>query len=68
GCPVCGSVEHPEPARPGGPVVTRDQEDAAHVAAERSEARWSAAREVCATTVGRRGAPSVDPVGRLSRT
>ncbi|MGY1754910.1 AAA family ATPase [Blastococcus sp. SYSU D01042] len=66
GCPVCGSVEHPEPARPGGPVVTRDQEDAARVAAERSEARWSAAREVCATTerelAARRAQAGAEPV------
>ena len=44
-CPVCGSAEHPAPAQPGGPVVTREQEDAARVAAERAEARWAGARD-----------------------
>jgi exonuclease SbcC len=49
-CPVCGSAEHPAPAEPGGPLVTRDQEDAARAAAERAEVRWTGAREACATT------------------
>ncbi|MDT0275101.1 SMC family ATPase [Blastococcus goldschmidtiae] len=49
-CPVCGAAEHPSPAQPGGPLVTRDDEDAARVAAERAEARWTAARETCTTT------------------
>ncbi len=50
GCPVCGSVEHPSPARPVGAVVTREDEDAARAAAEQAEVRWTGARERCAET------------------
>lgn len=49
-CPVCGSAEHPSPAVPGGPLVTREREDAARVSAERAEARWTAARDSCEAT------------------
>ncbi len=49
-CAVCGSLEHPAPAQPGGPLVTRDEEEAARLAAEAAEVRWSAARDACADT------------------
>jgi exonuclease SbcC len=44
GCPVCGAVEHPHPARPGGALVTQDEEDTARAAAEAAEQRWTAGR------------------------
>jgi len=49
-CAVCGSLEHPVPALPGGPLVTRDEEEAARLAAERAEVRWTGARDACAGT------------------
>lgn len=49
-CAVCGSLEHPAPARPGGPLVTRDEEEAARVAAEGAELRWTTARDAGAET------------------
>ncbi|RBY86585.1 AAA family ATPase [Blastococcus sp. TF02A-30] len=42
-CPVCGSVEHPRPAEHDGPVVTADDERAAHEAADAAEAALAAA-------------------------
>ncbi|NIH67679.1 AAA family ATPase [Modestobacter marinus] len=38
-CPVCGSVEHPRPARDEGPLVTQADEDAARAVVDREEAR-----------------------------
>ncbi|SOC48962.1 exonuclease SbcC [Blastococcus aggregatus] len=65
-CPVCGSAEHPAPARPGTTVVTRAQEDAARVAAEQAEVRWSGARDACAGTerelAARRAQAGPEPV------
>ncbi len=49
-CAVCGSLEHPAPAQAGGPLVTRDEEEAARLAAERAEIRWTGARDACADT------------------
>lgn len=37
-CVVCGSVEHPEPARPAGGAVTKEDEDAARSAEQRAAA------------------------------
>ncbi|GHE10675.1 AAA family ATPase [Klenkia taihuensis] len=37
-CPVCGSVEHPHPALPGGRVVTVEAEESARADADRAEA------------------------------
>ncbi len=49
-CGVCGSLDHPAPAQPGGPLVTRDDEEAARLAAERAEVRWTGARDACSAT------------------
>ncbi|MGY2129951.1 AAA family ATPase [Blastococcus sp. SYSU DS0617] len=49
-CGVCGSLDHPAPAQPGGPLVTRAEEDAARLAAEQAETRWTDAREACTAT------------------
>ncbi|WP_305094296.1 SMC family ATPase [Prescottella sp. R16] len=37
-CTVCGSREHPEPARPGAVAVTKEDEDAARAAEQRAVA------------------------------
>ncbi|WP_194826571.1 AAA family ATPase [Nocardia sp. XZ_19_231] len=37
-CTVCGSAEHPEPARPTDDAVSKDAEDAAHTAEQSAEA------------------------------
>ncbi|MFI1911787.1 AAA family ATPase [Nocardia sp. NPDC020380] len=37
-CAVCGSAEHPEPARPAGQAVSRDAEEAALAAERKAEA------------------------------
>ena len=51
-CPVCGSTEHPRPARATGPAVTPDDELAAEGAATTAEAaRRSAERRVGALEV-----------------
>ncbi|MCF6735321.1 AAA family ATPase [Blastococcus sp. KM273129] len=42
-CPVCGAVEHPRPAAPGGERVTAADEDAARVVADAAEAALTAA-------------------------
>ncbi len=54
-CPVCGSVNHPDPSAVRGKPVTRQQEDAAYAAAESAgravadlEAQISAARATVA--------------------
>jgi len=35
-CAVCGSVDHPEPARPGDSTVTKEDEEAARLAEQRA--------------------------------
>jgi exonuclease SbcC len=48
-CPVCGSLEHPDPVEPTFKPVSRDQEDAANALAEQSAAAADkAGREVTA--------------------
>ncbi|MDP5182832.1 SMC family ATPase [Blastococcus sp. BMG 814] len=42
-CPVCGAVEHPRPAAPGGERVTAADEDAARALADAAEAALTAA-------------------------
>jgi exonuclease SbcC len=42
-CPVCGATDHPRPATHTGPVVTADDEQAAHEAADTAEAAFTAA-------------------------
>ena len=42
-CPVCGATEHPRPATHTGPVVTADDERAAHEAADGAEAALTTA-------------------------
>jgi exonuclease SbcC len=42
-CPVCGATEHPRPAAHTGPVVTADDEQAAHEAADAAEAAFTTA-------------------------
>ncbi|MGY2005224.1 AAA family ATPase [Blastococcus sp. SYSU DS1024] len=42
-CPVCGAVEHPRPAAPGGERVTAADEDAARALADAAEAELTAA-------------------------
>ncbi|MDJ0347542.1 SMC family ATPase, partial [Streptomyces sp. PH10-H1] len=44
-CRVCGSAEHPDPARPSGRQVTRADEDAAYAAYQRASAAQSAAQD-----------------------
>ena len=39
-CVVCGSTAHPEPARPGGVTVTKDDEEAARGAEQRAAAAF----------------------------
>ncbi|PTR30358.1 exonuclease SbcC [Rhodococcus sp. OK519] len=41
-CAVCGSVDHPEPARPGEATVTKNDEDAARAAEQRAAAALEA--------------------------
>ena len=48
-CPVCGSLEHPDPVEPTFEPVSRDQEDAANALADRAAAeRDKAGQEVAA--------------------
>jgi exonuclease SbcC len=48
-CPVCGSLEHPDPVEPTFEAVSRDQEDAANALADRAAAEADrAGREVTA--------------------
>jgi DNA repair protein SbcC/Rad50 len=48
-CPVCGSLEHPDPVEPTFESVSRDQEDAANALADRAAAeRDQAGQEVAA--------------------
>ncbi|HEY5399767.1 MAG TPA: AAA family ATPase [Trebonia sp.] len=48
-CPVCGSLEHPDPVEPTFEPVSRDQEDAANALADRAAvAADKAGREVTA--------------------
>jgi DNA repair protein SbcC/Rad50 len=48
-CPVCGSLEHPDPVEPTFEPVSRDQEDAANALADRAAAAAdTAGREVTA--------------------
>jgi exonuclease SbcC len=48
-CPVCGSLEHPDPVEPTFESVSRDQEDAANALADRAAAeRDKAGQEVAA--------------------
>ncbi|MGY1721881.1 AAA family ATPase [Blastococcus sp. SYSU DS0533] len=42
-CPVCGAVEHPRPAAPGGERVTAADEDAARALADEAEVELTAA-------------------------
>ncbi|WP_116453363.1 AAA family ATPase [Blastococcus litoris] len=42
-CPVCGATEHPRPAAHTGPVVTAQDEQAAHTAADAAEKALAAA-------------------------
>ncbi|WP_448626984.1 AAA family ATPase [Geodermatophilus sp. URMC 64] len=70
-CPVCGAVEHPSPATAGGPLVTREDEDAARAAAEDAEARHTAARAALAEReaqlAGLRGQAGDDPLDAQER-
>ena len=43
-CPVCGSVDHPRPARPAASGVTAADEDGARLAAEAAETRLAELR------------------------
>jgi exonuclease SbcC len=42
-CPVCGATEHPRPATHTGPVVTADDEQSAHAAADTAEGAFTLA-------------------------
>lgn len=44
-CAVCGSVDHPEPARPGDTTVSKDDEEAARLAEQRAAAALEQARD-----------------------
>ncbi|MCZ4102346.1 AAA family ATPase, partial [Streptomyces sp. H39-C1] len=44
-CRVCGSAEHPEPARPSDRQVTREDEDAAYAAYQSASAAQSAVQD-----------------------
>jgi exonuclease SbcC len=47
-CPVCGSAEHPRPARPAEGAVSREQEDTAHAAVGAAEQALVQARATLA--------------------
>lgn len=68
-CPVCGSLEHPDPADPHDQTVTRDQLERAEAAVEtarsterRAAAELADARAAEATLVGLAGEDDPDPV------
>jgi DNA repair protein SbcC/Rad50 len=71
-CPVCGATEHPHPAVHTGPVVTADDERAAHETADTAEAAFTAAaadldrqeRELVALRA-RAGAPAAEQAASL---
>ncbi|WP_030771044.1 AAA family ATPase [Streptomyces sp. NRRL F-2664] len=71
-CTVCGSAEHPEPARPAPGHVDRAAEDAAHTAFEEAErARAAVERRLAAAREARAEAASAageTPTVELLRT
>jgi DNA repair protein SbcC/Rad50 len=58
-CPVCGSLDHPDPVEPTFEPVSRDQEDAATARAEAATAE--------ADEIGRRVAAADARIGELAR-
>lgn len=70
GCPVCGSAEHPDPARGGASRVTRDDEEAAELASDGADrARVAADADLARVTTALTEAAIVAgerPVAELS--
>lgn len=70
-CPVCGSLDHPDPSEVRGAAVTRQQEEAAYGAAEESGQQVAAlaeqlasqrtTAEALAARLAEAGHPSADP-------
>ncbi len=54
-CPVCGSLEHPDPVEPTFEPVSRDQEDAANALADRAAAEADKAGQDVAAIEARIG-------------
>jgi exonuclease SbcC len=54
-CPVCGSLDHPDPVEPTFEAVSRDAEDAANAVADRATARADKAGQDVAAADGRIG-------------
>ncbi len=54
-CPVCGSLDHPDPVEPTFEPVSRDAEDAANALADQATAKADKAGQDVAAADGRIG-------------